>query len=55
MLQESKADDFVISSGMIYSVKEFINKVSQHFGFDLFWVGKGLNEIGIDKNSAGQL
>ena len=51
MLQESKADDYVISSGHIYSLKKFINKVSQNLGFKISWVGKGLNEKGIDKNS----
>ena len=29
MLQENKANDYVISSGHIYSLKSFINKVSQ--------------------------
>ncbi len=51
MLQENKANDYVISSGHIYSLKSFINKVSQYLGFKIIWVGKNLNEKGIDKNT----
>ena len=51
MLQRKKPDDFVISSGKTYTVKDFIIKASKHFGFDLKWVGKGLNEKAIDKRT----
>ena len=48
MLQQKKPEDYVISSGMINSVKTFINKASNYLGFDLKWTGSGLNEKGID-------
>ncbi len=51
MLQQKKADDFVISSGMTHTVKHFINCSAKHFDFDLKWKGKGLKEVGIDKNT----
>ena len=44
MLQKKKADDYVISSGVNYTVKEFINRVSKYLGFKIKWKGKGLNE-----------
>ena len=51
MMQQKKADDFVISSGKTYTVKKFINKAAKHFNYDLIWDGKGVNERGIDKKT----
>ena len=51
MLQQKKAEDFVISSGKTHTVKEFINKAATHYGYDLVWKGKGLNEKAVDKKS----
>ena len=48
MLQLSKPDDFVISSGMTYTVKSFINKAAKEFGFKLLWKGKGIHEKAYD-------
>jgi len=48
MLQLSKPDDFVISSGMTYTVKSFINKAAREFGFKLLWKGKGIHEKAYD-------
>ena len=42
-VQHKKPEDFVISSGKTYSVKEFVNKAA-NMGFDLEWSGKGLKE-----------
>ncbi len=49
MLQHKKAEDFVISSGMNYTVKSFVNKVAKNIGLQLKWKGKGLDEVAIDK------
>ncbi len=51
MLQQRKPDDFVISSGKTFTVKDFIIKASKHFDFDLEWVGKGLLEKAIDRKT----
>ena len=51
MLQQKKPEDFVISSGRTHTVKDFINKAANHYGFDLIWVGKGLKEKAIDKKT----
>tara|TARA_B100001027_G_scaffold214397_1_gene186529 strand:- start:2062 stop:3081 length:1020 start_codon:yes stop_codon:yes gene_type:complete len=48
MLQQKKASDFVISSGMNYTVKSFVNEAAKNIGFNLKWVGKDFNERGID-------
>ena len=51
MLQQKKADDFVISSGITHTVKTFINKVAKNLDFELDWKGKGLNEYAVDKGT----
>ena len=47
ILQHDKPDDFVISTGFQYSVKEFVNKVAEYLGIKITWSGKGTNEVGI--------
>jgi GDPmannose 4,6-dehydratase len=49
MMQKKKSEDYVISTGEQYSVKDFVNIASKFFGFNLVWRGKGLNEIAFDK------
>ena len=51
ILQQKKADDFVISTGKQYSVKDFIETASKHFGFKIRWKGKGVNTKGYDQNN----
>jgi GDPmannose 4,6-dehydratase len=51
MLQQEKADDYVIATGKQYSVRQFVEKSAKYFGFDIEWYGSGLDEIGIDKTT----
>ena len=51
MLQQRKPEDYVISSDNNHSVREFIETAGRFLDFDIKWVGKGLNEKGIDVNS----
>ncbi len=44
ILQQKKADDYVIATGSICSVKEFINRCCKYLGIKINWSGKGLNE-----------
>ncbi len=46
MLQQDKPDDFVIATGVQYSVSTFINKTSEQLGIELAWEGEGVNEQG---------
>ena len=54
MLQQDVPDDYVISTGEQYSVREFVDRAAPYFGMNIEWRNKGLNEIGVDKNT-GQL
>tara|TARA_Y100000768_G_scaffold376610_1_gene348896 strand:- start:1569 stop:2624 length:1056 start_codon:yes stop_codon:yes gene_type:complete len=48
MMQLKKPDDFVISTGKQFSVREFVNTAAKNLGINIKWVGKGVNEKGID-------
>jgi len=44
MLQKKKPDDYVISTGKQYSVKDFINLAANYLDFKIKWRGSGINE-----------
>ncbi len=46
IMESGKPDDFVISTGEVYSVKEFIEECCRVLHFDLEWRGKGIKEVG---------
>ena len=46
MLQQEKPDDYVIATGRQCSVRAFVELVCKELGFDIFWKGKGTEEIG---------
>ena len=50
MLQQDAAEDFVIATGVQYSVREFVTAAAQELGIALSWTGEGLNEKGHDAN-----
>lgn len=51
MLQQPKADDYVLATGIKISVREFINMAFSEVGISLKWEGKGEQEKGIDAKS----
>lgn len=51
MLQQKKADDFVLATNRSITVREFITKAFQEVGIAIEWKGKGVKEKGIDKKS----
>jgi GDPmannose 4,6-dehydratase len=48
MLQQETAEDFVIATGMQYSVRDFVNAAAEELGKKIRWEGKGLDEKGYD-------
>jgi len=51
MLQQEKADDYVIATGETYMVRTFAEKVFERLGMPLAWEGTGEAEKGIDRNN----
>ena len=47
MLQQETADDFVIATGVQYSVRQFIEWSAAELGIAIVFEGAGLNEVGI--------
>jgi len=48
MLQQEQADDFVIATGVQYSVRDFVDAAAQEIGMSINWKGQGENEKGYD-------
>ena len=48
MLQQKKPDDYVIGTGKTFTIKDFVNKSAKKIGFNLKWVGKGIQEKAIN-------
>ena len=46
MMQRDDPQDYVLATGYSASVREFVNLAADAAGFDLFWEGDGLNEVG---------
>ena len=51
MLQQKKADDFVLATGEAHSVREFIEECTKLLKIKLQWKGKGAEEVGINKKT----
>jgi len=53
MLQQDVADDFVIATGVQYSVRQFIQWSAEELGVTLRFEGTGLDEVGIVEKIEG--
>ena len=49
MLQQSEADDYVIATGVQYSVRQFVAAGAKELGIEIDWQGSGLDEKGYDR------
>ena len=49
ILQQSAPDDYVLGTGEMYSVRDFVEKTFALAGIKIVWQGKGLEETGIDE------
>ncbi len=50
MLQQDTAEDFVIATGVQYSVRDFVNAAAKELDMPISWQGQGVNETGTDSN-----
>ena len=46
MLQQDKPEDFVIATGVQYSVRQFIEKTAAALGMQIRWEAAGVDEVG---------
>ncbi len=47
MLQQERAEDFVIASGVQYSVRQFVQKAAAELGVQIEFCGEGIAEVGV--------
>jgi GDPmannose 4,6-dehydratase len=50
MLQQDKPDDYVLATGETHTIKEFVELACNECGWNINWVGDGLDEKGILDN-----
>ena len=51
ILQADEPEDWVIATGEMHSVREFVTLSFKFSGIEVEWQGEGVNEIGIDKST----
>ena len=47
MLQQETPDDFVIATGVQYSVRQFVDFAANELGITIEWSGENENEVGV--------
>jgi len=48
MLQQESPEDFVIATGVQFSVRDFVNAAANELGITIRWEGTGPDEVGYD-------
>jgi len=48
MLQQDQPEDYVIATGVHYSVRDFVNAAAAALEMRIDWVGQGVEEQGVD-------
>ena len=55
MLQQNEPDDFVIATGIQYSVRQFVDAAAASFELEIRWEGEGVDEKGYDQNTGNRI
>ncbi len=50
MLQQDEPEDYVIATGVQYSVRDFVNAAAAEVGITIDWRGEGVDEKGYDQH-----
>ena len=48
MLQQKKPDDYVISTGKTFTIKDFVNRAAKKMNLNIKWIGKGIKEKAVN-------
>lgn len=51
IVQQETSDDFVLGTGELHSVRDFVESAFKHAGMNIEWSGQGTDEIGVDSIS----
>lgn len=55
ILQQPEADDYVLATGEMHSVREFVELAFAEIGRTIVWSGSGVDEIGRDAKTGAEL
>lgn len=55
IVQQEQPDDYVLATGEVHSVREFVELAFSEVGITLQWQGKGIDEIGVNANNGKTL
>ena len=55
ILQQDKPQDYVLATGTTTSIRDFCKMTFEELGYDIEFVGEGVNERGIDKSTGKTL
>jgi GDPmannose 4,6-dehydratase len=55
IVQHEVADDYVLATGEMHSVREFLELAFGHVGIEIVWKGKGVDEVGVNRKSGATL
>jgi GDPmannose 4,6-dehydratase len=55
MLQQDRADDYVLATGRTEAVRDFVRLAGKASGYDLVFEGEGVEEVGLDRASGKTL
>jgi GDPmannose 4,6-dehydratase len=55
ILQQDKPDDYVLATGEMHSVREFVELAFRNVGRNIEWRGEGTDEVGVDAESGDVL
>ena len=55
MLQGNDPVDYVVATGKTYTVRTFCEFAFAAVGIEIDWIGSGVNEIGVDRNTGQKL
>jgi GDPmannose 4,6-dehydratase len=50
MLQQDQPEDFVIATGVQYSVRQFVDAAAKELDIEIAWQGQGVEETGTDQH-----
>jgi len=51
MLQQAQPEDYVVATGEQHSVRDFVVLAGKLLGMDIHWQGRGIEEVGVDRDS----
>jgi hypothetical protein len=53
IVQQDQSDDYVLATGEMHSVRDFVELAFAELGYTIAWQGSGLDEVGLERSHPG--